>query len=50
MRPIRNERDTKTMEMTSISADIAFTSGVTPMRIIPKMYTGSVVAPAPATK
>ena len=37
-------------ENNSNSVEIALTSGVTVERIMPKMYTGRVVEPGPATK
>ena len=37
-------------ENNSKSVEIALTSGVTVERIMPKMYTGRVVDPGPATK
>src|SRR6218665_41249 len=48
--PIHHERPTNTMDAISSKAARALTSGVIPMRTMPKIYTGKVVAPGPATK
>src|SRR6218665_743137 len=48
--PIHHERPTNTMDAISSKAARALTSGVIPMRTMPKMYTGNVVAPGPAAK
>jgi hypothetical protein len=47
--PIKDDNDTNSVEITKITVDIAFTSGVTPIRTIPYIESGRVVEPAGAT-